>query len=161
MEQGSFPRTPPSLNDCMQTVIDVAHAHQLRFRETVIGNLVRVHLGQAVLMTVALPSMPDVLRRTPMETLLQLPGPGGNHERATRCVRVARLALVLFSFSPECRREEMSDLVHAGTQAYKLAADAVASHDRWSGEMWWELGTSFHRYGQIIAASHRLLNHPN
>ena len=161
MERGSFPLRPPTLNTCLQIVIDVAHARRLRLDDTVLGNMVRVHLGQAVFMAAAPPPMPELLVTTPLEALIYLPGPGGNREQSARCVRLARQMLVLSSLGPEDQRHKTSDLVHAGTQAYKLAADTAASYDRWFGEMWWELGTGFHYYSQIVAAGHHMLEHEN
>lgn len=158
MDQRPLSRPPPSLHDCIQTVIDVAHAYGLHYQATTLGNLVRVHLGQAVLMAKVLPAMDNFLTAAPLEALVDLPGLGGHRERTVRCVRVARQALVLYSFSPACQRQETTDLVHAGTTAYRLAADSTASYDRWVGDLWWELGESFPHYGQVVAASNRLLD---
>lgn len=148
---------PPTLDACIQAVIDVAHAHRLHFGATALGNQVRVHLGQAVLMAATLPDMDALLTTTPQAALLDLPGPGGNRERTVRCIRFARRVLVLYSYSPACGRREVSELVHAGVTAYRLAADASASYDRWLGDLWWELGEGFPRYGQVVASSHRLI----
>lgn len=156
---GQRPFQPPTLGLCIQSVIDVAYAYRLSHRNSAIGNLVRVHLGQTVLLTVAPKAMPDLLTVTPMEALTNLPGSGGHHEQAERCVRVARQALALYSLSPESQREDVTDLVYVGTRAYRLAADTAASHDRWFGDLWWELGTRFPRYGHVVADSSRLIDH--
>ncbi len=157
MEHRSFPSERALLNTCIQAVINVAHAERLHLSDTRLGNLVRVHLGQTVILIVVPVAMPDIILRTPLEALLRLPGSGGNHERAVRCARLASQSLALASIGSTDRHRQIDDLVHTGTQAYKLAADAAASYDRWSGELWWELGNHFLHYRKIVFASNQYL----
>lgn len=154
-------QTSPSLNDCIQTVIEVSHATRRRLSGTAVGNLVRVHLGQAVLMSFSPRAMTEVLQAEPFEVIGTLPGPGGHRERTTRCTRLARQFLLIYSLTPECRDLKVTELAYAGKCAYRLAADEAASYDRWLGEVLWDVSQYYVPYGNIIATSHRLLDRSN
>lgn len=157
MDDRSFQPPTASLNDCIQAVIDVAHAQHLRHSSSALGNVLRVHLGQAVLISLRPQAMLELLTDEPSRILLRLPGVGGHREQTVRCVRVARQALALYGLSPEAAHENRSELVYVGIRAYKLAADSAASHDRFLGDLWWELGTEFPRYGHVVGTSTRYI----
>lgn len=153
--------TEPTLNTCIQTVIDVSHATKLRLPNDAIGNLVRVHLGQAVLMSLVPRSMPEVLRAEPLQVIGTLPGPGGHRERMVRCTRLGRQFLLIYSLTPECRDHQVNELAYAGRFAYRLAADEAASYDRWYGELLWDISQYYVPYGNVIATSHHILARSN
>ncbi len=147
----------PTVDDCLLAVLKVSSAVHLRQPDTLLGNMVRTHLAQAVLMSVRPPAMPDVLATEPLVAISQLPGPGGHRERTVRCLRVGRQLLVLYCQTSECQAQQSTDLTYAGRWAYRLAADESASYDRWFGELWWDLNRFYLPYAQIIATSRDLL----
>jgi len=160
MNHRSFSTSPHTLNDCIQSVINAAPSRHLRHPNSGLGNMLRVHLGQTVLLVIAPSAMTDVLTIEPLGILSSLPGSGGNHERCTRCVRVAQQTLMLYSLSPDCRHRRINDLAHAGSVAYRLAADASASYDRWFGDVWWEMSDGFLEFATVVAESSRSLGRP-